>query len=128
MAVTEKISRLDQFIRNNPALADVPSMFVAGRPTTPREALNYLQAGTSVAEVLQGLRSLGLDPPMWQLCAEFYRRVAAARPELKIMSLRFVPPMSPSEALAHIEDRDDIGRRLVDTYSELLAFMKTRIQ
>lgn len=126
MAVTEKISRLERFIAENPALADVPAMIVAGRPITPREALNYLRAGTYVNEVLTGLRALGIDDP-WILCEEFYRRQAAARPELKAYSLGFVPSMSPAESLRHVKARDDEGRKIVEAYAGMLSFMKTRV-
>lgn len=126
MSVEEKISMLERFVAENPALADIPAMIVAGRPTTPREALNYLRTGTYVNEVLSGLRALGIDDP-WVLCQEFYRRLAAARPELKIMSLGFVPSMSPGEALSHVEARDDVGKSLVETYIGLLSFIKIRV-
>lgn len=129
MSVQDKISSLERFISENPAFQNVPAFTVAGRPTTPREALNYLRAGTYVSEVLQGLRSLGLDPPVWNLCEEFYRRLAAARPDRPIIAgLGFVAPMSPTVALDHVRTRDNIGKSLVDAYAGMLAFMRTRVR
>jgi len=126
MAVPEKIVRLEQFLRTNPAMADVPALTVAGRPTTLREALGYLRAGTYVSEVITGLTALGLDLP-WELCQEFYRRLAAARPEVKLATLMFIPPMSPAEALRHIEARDEVGEELVKAYASMLSFIKSRV-
>jgi hypothetical protein len=100
---------------------------VAGRPTTLREALNNLRAGVNVNEIVSGLKALGLDPPPWELCQEFYRRLAAARPELKTVTLGFVPPISPAEAYAHVQARDEVGTWLVKTYGDLLNFMRARV-
>jgi hypothetical protein len=122
----EKIRRLESFIQTNPALANVPALIVAGKPTTLREALADLRAGRNVEEIMAGLATLGLDLP-WELCQEFYRRLAAARPELKIVTLGFIPPMSPAEALSHVEARDDVGRMLVESYASLLSFIRARV-
>lgn len=127
MSVEEKISMLEKFVTENPALANVPAMFITGKATTPREALTYLRAGNYVSEVMSSLKTLGLDAPPWELCQEFYRRLAAARPELKIVSLGFVPPISPAEALSHIEAKDDTGKWLVESYAGLLNYMKMRV-
>jgi len=126
MAVPEKIASLERFIQTNPAMADVPILTVAGRPTTLREALGHLRAGVYVSEVMTGLAALGLDLP-WELCQEFYRRLAAARPEVKLATLMFIPPMGPAEALRHIEARDEVGGELVKAYASMLSFIKTRV-
>jgi len=122
----EKIRRLEEFLRTNPAMADVPVMTVAGRPTTLREALAHLKAGTYVSEVMGGLAALGLDVP-WELCQEFYRRLAAARPEVRLATLMFIPPMSPTEALRHVEARDEVGGELVKAYASMLSFIRARV-
>jgi hypothetical protein len=126
MSVQEKVSRLSAFIGRNPAFANVPFMMVAGRLITPSEALNMLRSGLNVNEIMMGLSKLGLDLP-WELCEEYYRRLAAARPEVKLYGLGFIPPMSPMECLEHIRARDEVGRRLVQAYAELLAFMRERV-
>lgn len=126
MATPEKIARLERFINENPAMADVPVITVAGRPTTLREALAHLRAGMYVSEVMTGLAALGLDLP-WELCQTFYRQLAAARPKVKLATLMFIPPMSPAEALSHVEARDDVGRELVKAYASMLSFIKTRV-
>lgn len=126
MAVAQKIRSLERFVAENPALADVPALTVAGRPTTPREALNYLRAGRYVSEVISELAALGLSPPPWELAEEFYRRLAAAR--VKIVTLGFIPPISPAEALRHVQARDETGRMIVQSYAKLLDFMKVRMQ
>jgi len=127
MSVQEKIERLRRFCQENPALAQVPFMIVAGRPITPLEALRMLQAGQYVSEIMAGLARLGLDLP-WQLCEEFYRRLAAARPELRIYALQaYVPAMSPAEALEHVRARDAVGESLAMMYSRLLNFIRARV-
>lgn len=126
MSLEEKVQRLEAFIQTNPALADVPALVVAGRPTTLREALNHLRAARYTTEVLGGLKTLGIDLP-WQLCQEFYRRLVAARPEAKLYALGFIPPMSPAEGLRHVEARDETGRSLVEAYASLLSFMRVRV-
>jgi hypothetical protein len=126
MSVQEKIARLSAFIRENPAFANVPFMIIAGRPVTPTEALAMLQAGRNVEEIMAGLARLGLDLP-WELCEEFYRRLVAARPEIKIYALGFVPEMSLSEALEHVRARDEVGRQLTEVYAKMLSFMRERI-
>jgi hypothetical protein len=126
MSVQDKIARLSAFIRSNPALANMPFMTVAGRPVSPAEALAMLQSGMNVQEIVMGLSRLGIDPE-WELVEEFYRRLAAARPDVKIYGLGFLPPMSPMEALQHIRARDEVGRRLLEMYSQTLAFMRERM-
>lgn len=127
MATPQKISSLERFISQNPALADVPAITIAGRPTTLREALNSLRAGVNVNEIVSGLKILGVDPPPWQLCQDFYRRLTAARSDIKIATLGFVPPISPAEAFAHVQARDEVGTWLVKAYGDLLSFMAVRV-
>lgn len=126
MAVPDKIRRLESFLTANPALADVPALMVAGRPTTLREALDHLRAGRYTSEILAGLAVLGVDLP-WQLCQEFYHRLVAARPEAKLYALGFIPPVSPGEALRHVEAKDETGRQLVQAYASLLSFVRARV-
>jgi hypothetical protein len=127
MSVKEKIRRLADFIRANPAFANVPFLTVAGKPITPAEALAMLQTGRNVNEIMSGLAKLGLDLP-WELCEEFYRRLAAAKPELKIYALQsYVPAMTPAEALEHVRARDAVGETLARMYSGLLSFIRERV-
>jgi hypothetical protein len=127
VSVEEKIARLSDFISRNPAFSTVPFMMVAGKPITPTEALAMLQTGRNVEEIMAGLAKLGLDLP-WELTEEFYRRLAAARPELKIYALQpYVPAMSPAEALQHVRDRDAVGESLARAYSGLLNFIRLRV-
>jgi len=128
MATLEKIARLERFITENPALADVPALIVAGRPTTLREALAHLKATRYTTEILTGLRALGVDLP-WRLAEEFYRRLSAAYPEApKIYALRqYVPAMTPTEAYGHVKARDAVGETLVRAYSRMLEFMRVRV-
>jgi hypothetical protein len=39
----------------------------------------------------------------------------------------YVPAMSPTEALQHIQARDQIGEKLMQMYSNLLSFMRARV-
>jgi hypothetical protein len=127
MSVQEKISRLEAYIRDNPAFSSVPFMSVAGKPITPSEALSLLRAGQHVSEITAGLEKIGVDPPdqTWELAEEFYRRLAAVSPDYpKIYALSsYIPAMSPKEALEHIRAKDSIGEQLVKLYSGMLDFM-----
>lgn len=105
----------------------MPALIIAGRPTTLREALNSLRSGANVNEIVSSLRVLGVDPPPWELCQDFYRRLTAARSDIKIATLGFVPPISPAEAFAHVQARDEVGTWLVKTYGDLLNFMRVRV-
>jgi hypothetical protein len=103
-------------------------MMVAGKPTTPTEALTMLQTGRNVEEIMGGLTRLGLDVP-WELTEEFYRRLSAAFPEApKIYALQqYVPAMTPTEAYEHVKARDPVGETLVRSYARLLEFMRLRV-
>jgi hypothetical protein len=128
MSVEEKIRRLTDFLRTNPAFVNVPFMMVAGKPVTPTEALTMLQTGRNVEEIMGGLTKLGLDVP-WELTEEFYRRLSAAFPEApKIYALQqYVPAMTPTEAYEHVKARDPVGETLVRSYARLLEFMRLRV-
>jgi len=129
--LNEKIARLERFIIENRALADVPFMIVAGRAITPREALTFLREGRYTTEIMEGLARLGLDPEaeeVWQLAEEFYRRLVAVAPERpRIYMIGYVPAMSPAEALEHVRARDDVGRIIVQSYVGMLRFMRERV-
>jgi hypothetical protein len=127
MSVQDKIARLAKFIHENPAFSSVPFMIVDGRPITPSEALAMLQTGRNVEEIMAGLSRIGLDLP-WELCEEFYRRLVAARPEIKIYAIQsYVPAMSLEEALEHVRARDAVGETLVRIYNGLLTFIRERV-
>jgi hypothetical protein len=127
MSAQEKIGKLESYIRQNPAFSSVPFMRVAGRPVTPKEALELLRAGKNVDEIIAGLGAIGIDPQeqTWELAEDFYRRLAAVSPDYpKIYALSaYIPAMSPKEALEHIKAKDSIGEQLVKLYSGMLDFM-----
>jgi hypothetical protein len=127
MAVQEKAARLERFLAEAPSFRGVPFAVVAGRAITLEEALDMLRRGEGVPEVLAALSKAGLDLP-WAECEAFYQRLAAARPELKIYGLPYVPAMSPSEALEHVRARDEVGESLAKMYANLLNFMRERMR
>jgi hypothetical protein len=128
VSVEEKIRRLTDFLRANPAFANVPFLIIAGKPVTPTQALDMLQTGRNVEEIMTGLTKLGLDLP-WELTEEFYRRLSAAFPEApKIYALQqYVPAMTPTEAYEHVREKDAVGESLVKMYANLLSFMRLRV-
>jgi hypothetical protein len=128
VSVEEKIRRLTDFLRANPAFANVPFLIIAGKPVTPTQALDMLQTGRNVEEIMTGLTKLGLDLP-WELTEEFYRRLSAAFPEApKIYALQqYVPAMTPTEAYEHVRAKDAVGESLVKMYANLLSFMRLRV-
>jgi hypothetical protein len=128
MAVQEKVAKLERFLSESPSFRGVPFAVVAGRAITLEEALDMLKRGVNVPEVMAALAGAGLDPLPWAECEAFYQRLAAARPELRIYGLPYVPAMSPSEALEHVRARDEVGESLAKMYANLLSFMRERMR
>jgi len=121
MSVQEKRVRLQNYIRQNPAMANVPFLVVGSRHVSPKEALGQL----GNPDVMAALQSAGIDPPEddWALTAEYYRRLAAkARPPPVIAQLQggYITKMTPAQALAEIEARTAIGEQLVKAQSKLI--------
>jgi len=131
MSLTDKIIKLRRFLSENPAFAGVPVTIIGGRPVTLREAVEMLERGENVQEIIQALNKLGLDPDeeeLWKLAEKFWESVAAARPDVRIYTLGgLVPAMSPAEALEHIRARDEVGKTLVKAYESMLRFMRARM-
>jgi hypothetical protein len=129
VSVEEKIRMLERFLEANPGLASVPALMVGGRPATLSEALSMLRAGLDTDEILKSLQSIGLDgEEVWALAEEFWSRIVAARPDIRIYALQgYVPVMSPAEALEHIRARDEVGARLVQMYANMLSFIRERV-
>jgi hypothetical protein len=131
MSLADKVIRLRRFLLENPAFAGVPIAIIGGRVVTLREAVEMLERGENVGEVIQALSRLGLDPDeeeLWRLAEKFWESVAAARPDIRIYMLGgLVPAMSPAEALEHIRARDEVGKVLVKAYRSLLSFIRMRM-
>ena len=131
MSLADKVIRLRRFLSENPAFAGVPIAIIGGRPVTIREAVEMLERGENVQEIIQALNRLGLDPDeeeVWRLAEKFWESVAAARPDIRIYMLGgLVPAMSPTEALEHIRNRDETGRALVKAYESMLRFVRMRM-
>jgi DNA-binding NarL/FixJ family response regulator len=131
MSHVAKIVKLRRFLSENPAFAGVPVAIIGGRPVTLREAVEMLERGENVSEIIQALNKLGLNPDeeeLWILAEKFWESVAAARPDIRIYMLGgLVPAMSPAEALEHIRARDEVGKVLVKAYKSMLAFIRARM-
>jgi len=132
LSVELKISRLEKFVAQNPALAGIPFLTIEGRHITPHEALSYLRAGRYVTRIIEGLAKLGIDPPEeelpWELAEEFWKRYAAARQPGIYALAGYLPSMTPAEAYEHIKARDQVGQTLVKAYDSLLKFMRARME
>jgi hypothetical protein len=129
MSLAEKVRRLKRFISENPALANIPVVVVGGRAITLSEAVSMLERGVMVSEIVAKLSRLGLDDEeeLWVLAERFWQEIASARPGISIYSLGgYIPAMSPSEALAHIRARDEVGKMLVKMYASLLELVRMR--
>jgi len=128
MNLGDKIRRIRSFLNANPAYRHIPCIVIDDRAVSLEEAISYLERGLYVDRILNGLSKLGIDPD-WRLVEEYYKRLAAAHPEVRIYALsEYVPAMSPAEALEHIRKRDKVGRMLYKQYMKLLEFMRLRME
>jgi len=124
-----QIQKLNRFIANNPALADIPFGIVGGRSITPREALAMLQRGEAVPEVVAAMASAGMDPieQDWVLVQDYYRRLLqlpGPHPKIYIIGQE----MTLEEALLHVRSRDAEGQELLRSYQGLTREMARRMK
>lgn len=124
-----QIQKLNRFIVNNPALADVPFGIVRGRSITPREALAMLQRGEAVSEVVAAMEAAGMDPieQDWALIEDYYRRLLqlpGPHPKIYIIGQE----MDLKEALMHVIQRDAAGQELLRSYQNLTKEMARRMK
>jgi len=125
-----QIQKLNRFIANNPALADIPFGIVSGRSITPREALVMLQRGEAVSEVVAAMNAAGMDPieQDWILVEDYYRRLLQLPgPHPKVYSLG-QPEMTLEEALTHVSRKDAQGQELLRSYQGLTREMARRMK
>jgi len=125
-----QIQKLNRFIANNPALADIPFGIVRGRSITPREALAMLQRGEAVSEVVAAMSSAGMDPieQDWALVEDYYRRLLqlpGPRPKIYTFGQ---PEMTIENALAHVIAKDAKGQELLRSYQALTREMARRMK
>ena len=113
--------RLEEFIRENPALANVPYFSTRIGLLSPIEALNALRAGKISEE------ELGIDPDIWELTEEYYKRLAQLPgPKPKIYILGY--ELTIEEACKHIRERTEIGKALVEAHSKLLKLIEEKLK
>ena len=124
-----KIRALEAWVREHPALADVPVATVAGRPVSPREILGMLRRGEGVEEALAALAKAGLDPDEeeeWRLLEEYLRRLLE-QPGPKPVIMVLGQAITLQQALVHVRARDAKGKALLQMYRRLRAYMATRV-
>ena len=124
-----QIQKLNRFIANNPALADVPFGTVRGVPITPRQALAMLQRGEAVSEVVAAMSAAGMDPieQDWTLVEDYYMRLLqlpGPHPKIYIIGQE----MTLEEALMHVRSRDAAGQELLRSYQALTREMARRMK
>jgi len=126
--IKTKISKLQNFVSRNRALADIPVGKVNGRTISPRDALNMLHRNQSTQQVIQTLRTAGIDPPEdWEL-AEAYYRSLLEKPGPKPRIYCIGQEMTIEEALTHIRRRDRKGEELLDSYRGLKQELARRLK
>ena len=124
-----QIQKLNRFIANNPALADVPFGTVRGMAITPRQALAMLQRGEAVSEVVQAMLAAGMDP-IEQDCAlveEYYIKLLqlpGPHPKIYVIGQE----MTLEEALTHVRKKDAKGQELLRSYQGLTREMARRMK
>ena len=124
-----QIQKLNRFIANNPALANIPFGIVRGRSITPREALAMLQRGEAVSEVVTAMEAAGMDPieQDWILVEDYYRKLLqlpGPRPKIYIIGQE----MTLEEALMHVTQKDVAGQELLRSYQGLTREMAKRMK
>jgi len=124
-----QIQKLNRFIANNPALADVPFGVVRGRSITPREALAMLQRGESVSDVVVAMEAAGMDPieQDWALVEDYYRKLLqlpGPHPKIYIIG----EELSLEDALMAVRRRDAAGQQLLNSYQSLTREMAKRMK
>jgi len=124
-----QIQKLNRFIANNPALANIPFGIVRGRSITPREALAMLQRGEAVSEVVTAMEAAGMDPieQDWILVEDYYRKLLqlpGPRPKIYIIGQE----MTLEEALMHVTQKDVAGEELLKSYQALTREMARRMK
>ena len=125
-----QIQKLSRFIAQNQALADLPFGIVKGLPITPRQALDMLNRGESVAEVIQAMTIAGMNPPQedWRLVEAYYESLLRQPgPKPKIYSIG-QPEMTLEEALMHVRLRDEKGQEFLKSYQGMLNEMARRMK
>ena len=125
-----QVQKLSLFVAQNPALADLPFGIVKGLPITPRQALDMLRMGESVAEVIQAMAIAGMNPPPedWRLIEAYYESLLR-QPGLKpkIYSIG-QPEMTLEDALMHVRLRDEKGQEFLKSYQGMLKEMARRMK
>jgi len=127
--LSRKIRALEAWVREHPALADVPVATVAGRPVSPREILGMLRRGEGVEGALAALAKAGLDPDEeeeWRLLEEYLRRLLE-QPGPKPVIMVLGQAITLQQALVHVRARDAKGKALLQMYRRLRAYMATRV-
>jgi len=118
------VTKLEEFIRRNPALANVLYFSTKLGTLKPLEALTALRAGQITAT------ELGMDPPaeqLWELTEAYYQRLLEMpepRPRIAIMGQLF----TIEEVLEHIRAKTKIGETLVAMHEKLLREMEKRMR
>lgn len=124
-----QIQKLNRFIANNRALADVPFGMVRGIPITPRQALAMLQRNEAVSEVIEAMSQAGMDPieQDWILVEDYYRKLLqlpGPHPKIYIIGQE----MTLEEALMHVMQKDAVGQELLRSYQGLTREIARRMK
>jgi len=128
----EKIAFLRRFLAERPGFKSVIFIVVRGRPVTPVEALQMLERGEAVEEIVSAMRLAGYDPrqPIEELAMEYYRRLAQIRPRFKIVMIQkgVREEISAERAVEEIRIRSPLGEKIVKSYASLLELMREKMR
>lgn len=134
----ETMQRLQRFIKRRPALADTPHIVVEGKPVSPREALEYLERGNMVEQVLTKMETLQLsvapimEEELWLLTEEHYRRLLQLQgPQMYtfIMGMQEKKyKFALEECLEEVEKRTRFGKKLAEKHQKLILQMMEWMQ
>jgi len=121
------IERLERILKEKPALANIPIVRVDGRAYTIREVVELYKVGRLDSRVLERIREVGLDPSeedVWELAKEYFKRIGEKYPDIRVTILG-VGTLSIREIVYLIEKRDPRVRSLVESYKDVLSYIRS---
>ena len=131
-----KIAFLRKFLAEHPTYKYVTFIVVRGRALTPQDALEKLERGEDVDEIVGAMRMAGYDPrqPVEQLALEYYSRLARLRPKFKVVFIwkedekEVREEVTAERAASEIRLKTPLGVKFVESYARLLADMRKRMK
>lgn len=111
--MSEFIDKVEQLLKQRPALKDVPIAIVKGKAVSLKE---LVELG------MLSIMRLPSDEEIWELARESYMRLPRIDKPIKIYSLALDSPseLTIQDCIRHLEARDEVGKALMRSYKGFL--------